>query len=176
VENNKPYILWLPSWYPNKLRPYDGDFIQRHAKAVALYNRIEVLYIVRDENGSITKNVQKDVIESEYLKETIVYYYISPKKIKIYEKALSFLKYVSIYKTLIKELFIKKGKPQLVKAYIAMKAGIIALWILKKYKVPYVVAEQWSVYLSEARPNLSDLPFYIRKVFEKKLRKELKKI
>ena len=44
-----PYVLWLPSWYPNKLAPFDGDFIQRHAKAAALYNDILVIYAVPDE-------------------------------------------------------------------------------------------------------------------------------
>ena len=38
-----PYVLWLPSWYPNKLSPFDGDFIQRHAKAAALYNDIAII-------------------------------------------------------------------------------------------------------------------------------------
>ena len=38
-------ILWLVSWYPNKYDAFDGDFIQRHARAAALYNDIYVLYI-----------------------------------------------------------------------------------------------------------------------------------
>ena len=36
------YILWLPSWYPNKLDPFDGDFIQRHAVAVSAFVPVHV--------------------------------------------------------------------------------------------------------------------------------------
>jgi len=43
IERKK--ILWLVSWYPNKYDLFDGDFIQRHAKAAALYNDIHVLFI-----------------------------------------------------------------------------------------------------------------------------------
>ena len=39
------YILWLPSWYPNKSDAYVGDFIQRHARAASLVNQIVVLYV-----------------------------------------------------------------------------------------------------------------------------------
>ena len=41
-------ILFLCSWYPNKLFPSNGDFIMRHAEAVALKNRVSVLHILTD--------------------------------------------------------------------------------------------------------------------------------
>ena len=49
-------ILWLPGWYPNILSPYDGDFIQRHARAVALFQKLTVIYIKKDEKGIVTQN------------------------------------------------------------------------------------------------------------------------
>jgi hypothetical protein len=42
---NRKKILWLCSWYPSPTDPFNGDFIQRHAKAAALYNDIYVLHI-----------------------------------------------------------------------------------------------------------------------------------
>jgi hypothetical protein len=38
-------ILWLVSWYPNKLKPFDGDFIQRHAKAVSLFQTLQLFIL-----------------------------------------------------------------------------------------------------------------------------------
>jgi len=50
-------LLWLTGWYPNKTEPYAGDFIQRHAAAVALYHEVEVIHLVRDPDGIVTKDV-----------------------------------------------------------------------------------------------------------------------
>src|SRR3979409_1896047 len=66
-------ILWLASWYPNKLAPFDGDFIQRHAKAAALYNDIHLIHVVGDEKG-IIKNEKVDLLQSENLFEQIIYF------------------------------------------------------------------------------------------------------
>ena len=49
------YALWLTSWYPTILSPYDGDFIQRHAKAVSLQQKVVIVYVKKDDEGIITK-------------------------------------------------------------------------------------------------------------------------
>ena len=77
------YILWLPSWYPNKLAPYDGDFIQRHAKAVSAYIPLHVLHIIRDEKGTITKSLKIEENKSGNLAEVIIYYYSRKRNLKI---------------------------------------------------------------------------------------------
>ena len=38
-------ILWLASWYPNKIDGFKGDFIQRHAKAAAIYEDVQVIHV-----------------------------------------------------------------------------------------------------------------------------------
>ncbi|HQV61525.1 MAG TPA: hypothetical protein PLG08_12150, partial [Chitinophagaceae bacterium] len=48
-------ILWLCSWYPAKTDPYNGDFIQRHARAAALYNDIYIIHVAGDETGNTKK-------------------------------------------------------------------------------------------------------------------------
>ena len=51
-------ILWLASWYPNELAPFDGDFIQRHAQSVSILHMVEVLHVINDEkeiNAQIKK-------------------------------------------------------------------------------------------------------------------------
>ncbi len=41
-------VLFLASWYPSKVDPFDGDFIERHAKSISLTNRVFVIYVVKD--------------------------------------------------------------------------------------------------------------------------------
>jgi glycosyltransferase involved in cell wall biosynthesis len=56
----------------------------------------------------------------------------------------------------------EEDKPVLVHCYIALKAGLTALWVKKKYSVPYVLTEQWTIHLAEAKPGINDLPVYFR--------------
>ena len=37
-------ILFIPAWYPSKQNLVAGIFIKEHAKAVALFNEVVVLY------------------------------------------------------------------------------------------------------------------------------------
>ncbi|MBL0146735.1 MAG: hypothetical protein IPP48_14395 [Chitinophagaceae bacterium] len=67
-------VLVLPSWYPNKTSPYDGDFIQRHVKAIALYCKQYVIYVVKDEEGKITKDTKTEIYKDDNITEVIIYY------------------------------------------------------------------------------------------------------
>ena len=37
-------VLWLCSWYPHPGDPFEGDFIQRHARAVSAFTPLTVFY------------------------------------------------------------------------------------------------------------------------------------
>lgn len=171
MKRKEPYILWLPSWYPNRLDPYNGDFIQRHSKAASIYNNIHVIYVVKDIYGYVTKSNKKETYDHGQLKETIIYYYIAPQKFKLLERVISLKKYLFLFSQEIKLAIHNDGKPELLHLYITFKAGILALWVSKKFKIPYVVSEQWTIYLKEAQPNFLNLPFYtrylIKKIFSK---------
>ena len=167
MKGSGSYVLWLPSWYPNELEPYNGDFIQRHAKAAALYMRIEVLHVIKDEEGRITKDVLTRVKEDGLLRETIIYYYQPSSNARLFNKYKSWKKYSTLYKNKIRELFMMEGKPKLVNVYIALKAGLVARWIRKEFRVDYVVSEQWTIYLKEARPNFSSLSPYFQYLCKK---------
>jgi hypothetical protein len=66
-------ILWLCSWYPGKTEPFNGDFIQRHARAAALYNDIYVIHVTGDSSGK-TENTEEEINKSGSLTENIIYY------------------------------------------------------------------------------------------------------
>jgi len=169
------YILWLPSWYPNKLAPYDGDFIQRHAQAVSASIPIHVLYLVRDRERHVTDSVYFDEKQTGNLTETIIYYSSRNSALEIADKLFSVQKFRNLYRKCISGLFQKKGKPLLVHAHIAFKAGLVAGWIKRKYGIPYFLSEQWTIYLDEAVPNIDHLNF-IKKYFISKVIKRAEKI
>ena len=60
----KLHILFLCSWFPSKEFPTNGDFIQRHAKAISLKHSVSVLHIVSSKQNAkttIEKSVEKNV-------------------------------------------------------------------------------------------------------------------
>jgi glycosyltransferase involved in cell wall biosynthesis len=169
--NNSPYILWLPSWYPNKLAPYDGDFIQRHAEATSAFIPIHVVYLVKDKEKRITASVFVEQKQNGNLFETIIYYSSSRFLFGVAGKLLSLCTYRKLYKKFIHELLLSRGMPALVHVHIAFKAGMIANWLKKKYGIPFLLSEHWTIYLSEAQPNLSKVSFLKRHFISRSIRR-----
>ncbi len=174
MQKNNSFILWLPSWYPNQLSPYAGDFIQRHATAVSSFIPIHVLCFVRDKKKRITDSIHIEENRSGNLTETIVYYSATNSSIVVFDKFFSDQKFTKLYKKIVPELFQKNGKPLLVHVHVAFKAGMIAGWIRKKYKIPFFLSEHWTIYLDGARPNLKDLNFMARYFISKSITRALK--
>lgn len=157
MENNfSNYILVLPSWYPNKTSLFNGDFIQRHIKATSLFCKIIVLHIVKDEKGDITKNYLLETKASENITEYIVYYKSLNTNIGLIDKIISHIKYMYLYKKFVKKTFSLNGLPKLCHVHIAMKAGIVAIWIKKKWGIRYVLSEQSTIYLSNSDYQLKN--------------------
>jgi glycosyltransferase involved in cell wall biosynthesis len=163
-------ILWLASWYPNRCSPFNGDFIKRHAEAVSLFEEIQVICVIRDSTGSVTKDVLTEEAAQDKLTETIIYYY-SPKYPFFFDKLFSERKYRQLYKEAVRNYTSKNGKPDLVHVHVAMKAGVIALWLKRTMAVPFVISEHWSGFLDEAREKFEQLPFYFRSLWKKVMRK-----
>ena len=60
-------VLFLASWYPSKVDPFNGDFIERHAKAISLNNQVFAVYVIKDpsiKNGksSVIKQIEGNLI------------------------------------------------------------------------------------------------------------------
>jgi len=63
--NKRLHILFLCSWYPTRVLPSNGDFIQRHAEAVALLHSVSLIHVITDKNLKktleITDNTSNNV-------------------------------------------------------------------------------------------------------------------
>lgn len=133
-------ILWLCSWYPDKMEPFNGDFVQRHANAAALYNDIHVIHAAGDITGT---EKTEQVSSKEGLTEHIVYY----KKVSgLIGKFINYNRWRAAYRQAIDQYIQKNGKPDLVHVHVPMRAGLFAMRLKKKYGIPYVVTEHWTIY------------------------------
>jgi len=133
-------VLKICSWYPNEFKPTLGNFVQKHAEAISLFNDVVTLSIFSDET-SIDHRV---IVNSKnQLTEITIYY---PKKTSGFplNKFFNFLAHRKAFKlgfNIVKE---KIGIPEIVHLNIVYPLGIWAYWLKKRYGIPYVVTENSS--------------------------------
>jgi glycosyltransferase involved in cell wall biosynthesis len=135
-------ILWLCSWYPGKTDPFNGDFIQRHAHAAAMYNDIHVIHAIQTNSDKIT-GTTTETSHSPGLTEQVIYV---KRKNSVWGKIQGYYRWRAALRQAIQEYVHQNGKPYLVHVNVPMKAGLFALWMKRKYGIEYVVTEHWGIY------------------------------
>src|SRR5262245_36206898 len=100
-------IVWLCSWYPHPGDSFEGDFIQRHARAVSAYTPLTVFYT--SQAGSAVSVNRACHIEqhTEGVSERIMFFRHLRTGIKAIDKFLYNLRYFRSYKRAIRE-YIRK--------------------------------------------------------------------
>ena len=139
-QKKKLNILFLASWYPNRIEPQNGNFIQRHAEAVSYQSNVASLYVIStyDTKGyDIEKKWVNNVLE------VVVYY-------KKTDKLLPFLKYrryLKAHKMGFEAILADFKEIHLTHLNVFYPAGIFALWLKKRYQIPYIITEHWTGFL-----------------------------
>jgi len=152
---NKLHVLFINSWYPSRVMPYNGDFIQRHAEAVALTNQVTAVHIITDPNCK-----QPYLIDIKDINgvNTIIGYVKQTKNTLI--KGYLFF---SVYLKILKQI----GSFDLVHLNVLYPFGILALHLKWFYKKPYLISEHWTGYLDSQSKKISILQKLISKVITK---------
>lgn len=162
--------LWLASWYPSKIAPFDGDFIQRHARATALVQPVHVVHVVKDAQGLVCPRMLVEESRQGGLRETIIYYKPPATGWKQLDQLISFLTYYRVGRRYLKSHIKKEGKPLIVHLHVVMRAGPFALWLKKKWGVPYAITEHWTGYQPQAGESFFQKNFLFRRMTRKVLK------
>jgi len=157
--------LWLTSWYPNKLDAQNGDFIQRHAMATALFCKVHVIHLEVYTQNLLSKT-EVSVTKKDNLTEEIVLYKPYPQK-NIAGRLLSYRRYTSLFKKHIKAYIQQYGVPDVVHVHVPIRAGMPALWLKRTYNIPYVVTEHWAIYNNDAPDAFAKRSFFFKRLTKK---------
>jgi glycosyltransferase involved in cell wall biosynthesis len=151
----KLHILFLCSWFPSKEFPTNGDFIERHAKAVSLNHNVSVLHIVS------SKKITKTIIDKNVDDNLTTYIgYVKQTKKPIL-KAIRFYKaYVQILKLI--------GNYDLIHVNILFPFGLFALHQQFLKRKPFLISEHWTGYLNSRKNNISFFKKMCSKLIVKK--------
>lgn len=162
--NERRKILWLVSWYPNKYDPFDGDFIQRHARAAALHHNVHVLFV---KQSPAQATLETEWNESGGLTEQIIYL---PRLNGLFAKVANHRRWQKEYRSAV-ALLMKNDCPDLIHVHVPWKTGLVALWAKRKFRIPYVVTEHWGIYNRVAADNVYKrsvlFRYLVRRIFKK---------
>ncbi len=158
-------ILFLPSWYPSRLDAFNGDFIQRHALALSLFRPVHVVYIVRDKQNVITDSIKIEENQNGNLTETIIYYACKSYKIDFFDRLFSMKRFGHIYRSFFSRQQIENIGA--VHVHVPYKAGLVALWLKKRYNMEYYLTEHWTGYDRNSRDNFFSRPPSFRYITKK---------
>jgi len=139
-EEQKLNVLFLASWYPNRVLPKNGNFIQRHAQAVALNCRVTSLHVISDEQASDFEIVTNEV---NGVFEVIVYY---PKTTSLLPLR-KFNRYLKAHRIGFEKIQQEFGQIDIAHLNVFYPAGIFALELKKKYQIPFIITENWTAFL-----------------------------
>lgn len=143
------YVLWLVSWYPCRTDNFNGDYIERHAKAVAGFTPLIILFITKD----LSLKKGQTFIEKEVSGNLTVYRgFYGPSFFSFSEKLFSLINYFLLQKKIFSQIKKDQGLPGIVHVHMAFKAGIFARYLKIIYKIPYILTEHWTGYYPKS-PN-----------------------
>jgi glycosyltransferase involved in cell wall biosynthesis len=153
-------ILHLPKWYPHRYDDQDGDFVARHVAAIAAHGDAECAVLF----ATVARGPLSGLVEAEGdfsgPVPTLRYYYrAAPTGLPLLDKPLKLLLYYWCLLRGYRRLRQHWGgqQPDLVHVHILLRTGLAA-WALRALRgIPYIVTEQWTLYLPLRAAGISAL-------------------
>jgi len=168
-QKNSIKALWLCSWFPDKEQEQNGDFIQRHAYATSLHANVTTIHVAPCSPSKMgTTNIAVETTTSAHLDEHILYY--KKRKNTLPHRLKSVCQYFFQYRKWLRQHFRQNDLPDIVHAHITWRDGLIALWIKRKYQIPYVLTEQWTIYMNDGDAGFNHFNIVQRMLMRKILR------
>lgn len=147
-EDKKLKILYLTRWYPNRIDPMPGLFIQRHAEAANLFCNVGVVYV---HSLEFDKNILKYEVEYSLINQvpTIKVYYRNPKQhIPVITPIIKAFRFYKANFLGIKTINDKLGEFDVLHVHILTRLGVFGLYYKWLFGKKYFISEHWSRYLN----------------------------
>ncbi len=145
-------ILFLSSWYPSRVSPDSGDFIQRHAEVVTLMHNVTALYVITDRN---TKG-QIEIVEQNIKGVRTLIAYIKPGGLKIFL-------FIKAYKMLL----IIAGEVDIIHVNKLYPVGMIALYLKYIKGIKYLISEHHHIYYTPFNEKIRFVESFFSKIITK---------
>lgn len=139
-------VLFIPSWFPSKMHPTLGNFVERHADAVAAAHEVTVIfpaYTHRVAPSRETRGGGSDA-RGNALPTIITLYF--PKWYRRFP--------AKVRARVLEEVKALPAKPDVVHGHVLYGQGRTAAAAAELLDVPCLITEHWTGYLPVNRSNL----------------------
>lgn len=141
------YVLALPGWYPTWTDALPGDFNQRHIIAASHQTPQIVLYVGKDQSGTVKKiEVRYHQLAKNVIEVCVLYPKNRVEFLDKFQSNLFFFRLFNKYAALIKKRW---GAPKLLHSYIVVRGGVAGWLLARKWRLPFVLTENWTIYYPE---------------------------
>lgn len=152
----KRNILFLSSWYPNRMKPTHGNFVHQHALAAAQENNVQLIYVCLQEG---LQQSSETIVEQHPFPVHLVY--LKKSKVPLLGTMWNYLRMIWTYFSMLNQLKKQGFKPDLIHANVVYPIGIVARFVSWKLGVPYIISEHWTCYSSEADPKPGRMQMFL---------------
>jgi len=159
----KRNILFLSSWYPNRIKPTHGNFVLQHAIAASQFHHVQLLYVCLDDQ---LKRGVEIIKSNESFPTTIAY--IPKSNIPIIGSIWNNLRIILCYFNVLHGLKKEGYNPELIHANVVYPIGIIARFLSIRHKIPFIISEHWTCYHQEAYPRPSRIQQFLTRLVANK--------
>jgi glycosyltransferase involved in cell wall biosynthesis len=139
------HVLFLPKWYPGRNDPQLGDFLRKQAIAVATRTQVSVVCALPLVGvGALDEQV---VDQADGPWELRCYYRASTHPITAVRRLINLERYWRAMMRGWDRLLKERGMPDLLHVHIMVRPAVVARWINRRHRIPYLISEQSSEYL-----------------------------
>jgi glycosyltransferase involved in cell wall biosynthesis len=161
VKKKRLNILFISGWYPNRVIPTLGNFVQKHAEAVALKSNVIVLNVWPDKNCTANYEITESNINNVYAIN--IYYKKVLHNIPIFSQIQKFIRIQKAYKKGLEIVHNYSSHIDLIHHNILYPSGIATLMLSRIKKIPFIVTEHSTAYLSSKKLQIGRIEKYISK-------------
>ena len=134
-------IWFIASWWPTRVSPRHGNFVEKHARTVGRTHDLTVLAVQLDETLQRAEQEVSTKRHSDFL-EVVVYYGCrsGSRFSKLYRR-------LRAYSTAIRLAHKAAGRPEVIHGHIIVDGGIVAALLGKYWGLPYFLSEHSTRYV-----------------------------
>src|SRR5690554_6573991 len=152
LQNEQIKVLFLPKWYPNKMDPFDGNFVENHAHAISRMAKVCVLFVHSDE--SLKQDYFIEEQRNEKLLEVRCYFKKPKDPLSFFNKILTPPRYCPAQQPPNRHLQEKHNLNRTLRPTpLLSTTATHAIWLKHKKKLPCRITAHWSGYLAQSQPH-----------------------
>ena len=141
----QPKVLFISSWYPNLLRPTEGNFVDQHIKTAQQIAQVALVHVVlSSSHKTLTHELKQTPFETHLI-------YLPKNNLPFLGVLINYFQVLFTYWKFASNT--KIGKPDLIHANVLYPIGLVGILLKWRWRIPLVFSEHWTCYHPYADPQ-----------------------